>query len=38
MTLSDEERSRLLQERLFLQRFIGIPELTTGATPAAPAS
>ena len=38
MTLSDEERTRLLQERLFLQRFIGIPELTTGATPAAPAS
>jgi hypothetical protein len=38
MTLSDEERTRLLQERLFLQRFIGIPELTTGASPAAPAS
>lgn len=38
MTLPDEDRARLLQERLFLQRFIGIPELTTGATPAAPAS
>jgi hypothetical protein len=38
MTLSDEERTRLLQERLFLQRFIGIPELTTGASPDAPAS
>tara|TARA_Y100001937_G_scaffold67276_1_gene92045 strand:+ start:431 stop:2437 length:2007 start_codon:yes stop_codon:yes gene_type:complete len=38
MTLPDEDRARLLQERLFLQRFIGIPELTTGATSAAPAS
>jgi hypothetical protein len=38
MTLADEDRARLLQERLFLQRFIGIPELTTGATSAAPAS
>jgi len=38
MTLPDEDRARLLQERLFLQRFMGIPELTTGATSAAPAS
>ena len=38
MTLTEEDRARLMQERLFLQRFIGIPEFTTGATPAAPAS
>ena len=38
MTLSDEERTRLLQERVFLQRALGIPEYTAGATSAAPAS
>lgn len=38
MTLPEEDRAKLLQERLFLRRFIGIPELTTGATSAAPAS
>ncbi|MAK55637.1 MAG: hypothetical protein CML17_07320 [Pusillimonas sp.] len=38
MTLTDEERTRLLQERRFLQRIVGVPEYTTGATPAAPAS
>ena len=38
MTLDDEERTRLLQERRFLQRIVGVPEYTTGATSAAPAS
>ncbi len=38
MTLTDEKRNRLLQEALFLQRIVGVPELTTGATSAAPTS
>ncbi len=31
MTLSEPDRQRLLQERLYLQRFINIPEFTAGA-------
>tara|TARA_X000001382_G_scaffold129760_1_gene122594 strand:- start:344 stop:2470 length:2127 start_codon:yes stop_codon:yes gene_type:complete len=38
MTLSEPERQRLLQERLYLQRFIKIPEYTTGANTTPPAS
>jgi len=38
MTLSEPDRQRLLQERLYLQRFINIPEFTTGANTTSPAS
>ena len=38
MTIDDDERARLIQERVFLQRVLGIPEYTAGATSAAPAS
>ena len=38
MTLSEPDRQRLLQERLYLQRFIKIPEFTTGANTPPPAS